>query len=210
LEIQARLSKALKASDEVSLINKLTSLYGEAINDTNSTRNEKLKAKDSLAELLFISGQKDLAYSLALENLNNQPRMYRSSTIIFAMTNEKASEYINNRQFDDAISECQYLLKLPLCEGYLAATEYEMGRIYGMKGDNKLCIEAYQRLADNYPFIPNWASRAYLSMAEKYVKMENYAKATESLNLLVTKYPHTRYSAKAKALLNKMSGKTND
>ncbi len=194
LELEVKLSNMLDEEDAAILTNKLASLYTEAIEDPKFTRKEKLKSKESLAELKQKNGQTQEAYNLALEVLQQQPKSHISSGILFVIARDKANEYIRQSQYDQAISEYQNLLRLPLSENFQALTESKIAHLYRNSGDYQTALTLYQDLKQNHPYLPNWSSFAQYQIVDIYNSINDIPKVKEELTKLLTQHPHTDWS----------------
>jgi len=194
LEIEIKLSNMLEEKDAAILTNKLTSLYTAIIEDPKSTKKEKLKSKESLAELKLKNGEIQQAYNLALEVLQQQPKSHISSGILSVIARDRANEYLKQSQYDQAISEYQNLLRLPLSENYQALTESKIAHLYRNSGDYETALTLYQNLKQNHPHLPNWASFAQHEIVDIYYAKNDIPKAKEELTKLLTQHPHTDWS----------------
>ncbi len=201
LEVEAEVSRDPQAVGFNSADSKLASIYASRINDLSSTRNEKLKSKQSLAELYLKTAQPDRAYNLASEALADQPYLATSSALLVLITQDKVNAYLKERKFDEAINEYNNLLKLPLQEGYQAAVESQIASIYRKKGDPEAAIEAYRKVILNHPYITNYQALAALRISEIYLKNKDYPKAKEELSNLIKLYPNTPWAKKARLTL---------
>lgn len=200
LELQYKLLRILdKVKDVEDTSKRLTSLQTAIIEDPNSTKKERIKSKESLAELRLKDGNIQEAYNLALEALQQQPKSLISSGILFVIAQNKADEYIKQSQFDEAISEYQNLLRLDLSESYLTLTEFQIANIYRDQEDYPTAIKLYQELIDNHLYLANWCSFAQYQIVDIYYSSKRTSKAKEELNKLLTKYTYTPW---AKAALN--------
>ena len=195
-EYQHKLSLATQAKDEIPLADKLLSAYTKIIDNPKSTPNERIKAKESKAELLLKIGKTKQAYNLAAEILTEQPRNFNASRLLSNIAQEKAQE--PTAQYDQAISEWQNILRLPLNELFQAITEFQIAHLYRSKGDYQTSLKLFQDLVNNHPYHSNWASFAQYRIVEIHHSLRDTPKVKEELTKLVTKYPYSPWTKTAK------------
>ncbi len=88
-------------------------------------------------------------------------------------------------------------IRIEKCRQIIAQYEFMVGKFYFKKDSFKAAIGRLEGLRKDYPDFDNMPEVLYL-LWKSYLSINEQERADEILNLLITKYPHTKEAKKAK------------
>ncbi len=105
-------------------------------------------------------------------------------------------------QFPGAPQVQEALPKIHICEENIAQNQYYISDFYFGRKLYHSAIPRLEGLLDEFPET-SVSDAALFLLAESYLKEENYEKATEAYQRLLTDYPESRFASKSESRLRK-------
>lgn len=179
--------------------------YNEAIN-AYERGITKFKESPRLPEIMYAKGEVYLKKGdvAAAYDIFDEIAMYYSQTIFGDKSKmELGIIELNSKRFDNAIKHFQAIIQ-KRTDDLGAKAQYYLAHVYYDQNRINEAITALVRVVNVYPSYEEWNAKAYLKLADCYIKNKNSEKAKEMYRTVINKFRGTEYANEAQTLLRRV------
>ncbi len=203
LYLDSKLAYKLEDEQETErLYQELLAQHKQTLNDPYTTEGQRKETLKQIVKLKFNSGK----YREALSDCNKLQEQYPPDKFITELIAEachlQANSYIQQKDYDSAISQYQSILNLKnISPNWYAFSKDYLAHLYALKGKEDEALYWYRRIIDDHKNLLNWVASAHFRLGEYYLKHKDILKAKEEFQKIVTTCPNSNWAEPAKEKL---------
>lgn len=166
LDLKANLARAAGQRLEASAAaNELIRLHQSRLAGSDLPRWERGVSYEAMAVVKFQEGETDASERLAVQALREQPNLADASGVLVQTAVNRANDAVIAGDPSRAVDEIQNVLRWPLSEIWQVNALYQLGRFLEQAGRKQEAREAFERVVNEHPSLPNWVERASEALA---------------------------------------------